>query len=143
MILPDVNILIHAHDPRSPHHERARTWWSDALSGTEIVALPWATLLGFIRITTNRAILANPLSVGDALRYAEDWLAQPNARVIQPTDRHAELLANFLRRLGTAGNLTTDAHLAALAIEHGCTLHSTDADFARFPGLRWRNPLTR
>lgn len=142
MILPDVSVLIHAHNLDSRHHEPARAWWDGALSGTELVALPWAVLLGFIRITTNRLVLQNPWPVEEALERVEAWLEQPNVRIAHPTHRHAERLAGFLRGAGTAGNLTTDAHLAALAVEHGCTLCSTDADFARFPGLSWRNPLT-
>jgi toxin-antitoxin system PIN domain toxin len=141
VILPDVSVLIHAHNLDSRRHERARAWWDDALSGTELVGLAWAALLGFIRITTNRAVLENPWSVDEALERVESWLAQPNVRVVHPTERHAGLLAGFLRGAGTAGNLTTDAHLAALAVEHGGTLCSTDTDFGRFPGLRWRNPL--
>lgn len=142
MILPDVSILIHAHNSDSPHHRRARAWWDTALSDTELVGVAWATLLGFIRITTNRSILENPWQVGEALDRIEAWLDQPNLRIVQPTDRHEAILAGFLRGIGTAGNLTTDAHLATLALEHGCTLCSTDTDFARFPGVRWRNPLT-
>ncbi|MGH2355014.1 MAG: type II toxin-antitoxin system VapC family toxin [Chloroflexota bacterium] len=141
MILPDINILIHAHNLDSRQHEQARQWWDAALSSTEWVGLPWASLLGFIRISTNRAILRDPWPVEEALQRVEAWLAQPNVRILHPTHRHAEQLARFLRGVGTAGNLTTDAHLAALAMEHGCTLYSTDADFARFPGLSWRNPL--
>jgi len=141
VILPDVTILIHAHNLDSRHHDRAREWWDDALSETELVGLAWVTLLGFIRITTNRAALENPWPVGEALERVETWLAQPNVRIVHPTHRHAALLLAFLRGLGTAANLTTDAHLAALAVEHGGTLYSTDTDFARFPGLSWRNPL--
>jgi toxin-antitoxin system PIN domain toxin len=141
MILPDLSLLIHAHNLDSRRHEKARVWWDTALSDTELVCLAWATLLGFIRITTNRAVLENPWPVDEALERVETWLAQPNVRIVHPTHRHAELLANFLRGIGTAGNLTTDAHLASLAVEHSCTLYSTDTDFARFPGVTWRNPL--
>lgn len=141
MILPDVNVLIHAHNLDSPHHETAREWWNAALSGEEWVALPWVTLLGFIRISTNRVVLRNPWTVDEALKRVEAWLAQPNVRVLHPSDRHAVLLAGLLRALGTGGNLTTDAHLAALAVEHGCTLYPTDADFARFRGVKSVNPL--
>ena len=143
MILPDVNILVFAHNVDSPHHTVVRAWWADALSGSELVALPWVTLLGFIRIATNRAAFQQPLPVDEALERVESWLAQPNVRIVHPGSRHAELLTGFLQDLGTAGNLTTDAHLAALAVEHGATLYSTDADFLRFRGLRWRNPLAR
>ncbi len=141
MILPDVNLLIHAYNPGAPQHEAARGWWARTLTGTELVGLAWGTLLGFIRITTSRTVLRNPVSTDDALRRVEAWLAQPNVRTLHPTHQHAELLARFLRRARAAGNLTTDAHLAALAIEHGCTLCSSDTDFARFPGLSWHNPL--
>lgn len=141
MILPDINVLIYAYDLGSRHHERARAWWEDALSGTELVALAWAAVLGFIRITTHRAVYANPWPVDEALGHVDSWLAQPNVRVVHPTSHHAERLAALLCEVGTGGNLTTDAHLAALAMEHGCTLCSTDTDFARFSGLSWRNPL--
>lgn len=141
MILPDVSLLIHAHHSRSPHHERARQWWATALAGDELIALPWVTLLGFIRITTNRVILNSPLTVEDAVSRVEEWLELPHVRVLHPTGAHNALLFRLLRHPGTAGNLTTDAQLAALAIEHGCTLYSPDADFSRFPGLTWRNPL--
>jgi toxin-antitoxin system PIN domain toxin len=141
VILPDLNVLIHAHNVDSRLHERARDWWDDALSGTELVGLPWVVLLGFIRITTNRAVLTNPWSVADALQRVDEWLAQPNVRILHPTSRHAALLGDLLRAVGTGGNLTTDAHLCALAIEHGCTLYSTDGDIARFPGVTWTNPL--
>jgi len=141
MILPDINFLVHAHNENSLCHAAARQWWDGALSETERLALPWAVLLGFIRLTTNRHVLHNPCPVEEALHRMQQWLAQPNVRIIQPTHRHAEILARFLRGLGTAGNMTTDAHLAALAVEHGCTLYTTDSDFARFPGLSWKNPL--
>jgi toxin-antitoxin system PIN domain toxin len=141
MILPDVSLLIHAHNLDSPRHAPARAWWDKALSGTALVALTWPVILGFIRITTNRAVLENPWSVDDALQRVEAWLAQPNVRIVPPTHRHAELLFAFLRDAGVAGNLTTDAHLAALAVEHGCTVYTTDMDFARFAGVSWENPV--
>jgi toxin-antitoxin system PIN domain toxin len=141
VILPDVNLLVYAYHRGSPRHEPARGWWTEALSGQELVALPWAVTLGFIRLTTGRIVFPNPLTVEDALSAVESWLARPNVRIVQPTRRHAQLLTGYLRGTGTAGNLTTDAHLAALAVEHDCTLCSTDADFARFPSLSWRNPL--
>jgi toxin-antitoxin system PIN domain toxin len=141
VILPDVNLLVYAHDTASPRHDPAREWWDGVLSGDELVAMPWVAVLGFLRLTTNRRILEEPLSAEEALQYVESWLAQPHVRVVQPGHRHAEHLFRFLRALGVAGNLTTDAHLAALALENGCTLYSTDADFARFPGLDWKNPL--
>ena len=99
-------------------------------------------MLGFIRITTHRQILSNPIAVATACSHARAWFAQPCVALLDPGSRHADILFSLLEKLGTAGNLTTDAHLAALAIEHQAELHSTDADFARFPGLRWTNPLT-
>lgn len=139
MILPDVNVLVHAHNSDSPVHKQARQWWDGCLAGSEGVGLAWATLLGFIRITTHRKILIRPLAVG-GLDRIESWLELPHVHVPHPSDGHCAKLRAALERIGTAGNLTTDAHLATLAIERGYILYSTDADFARFPGLRWVNP---
>lgn len=141
MILPDVNLLLHAYNSESPAHAAARAWWEGLLNGTRPVGLAWAVILGFIRIATHRQVLTNPLPVTTACAHARAWLAQPYVGLIDPGARHAEILFGLLESLGTSGNLTTDAHLAALAIEHQAELHSTDADFARFPGLRWANPL--
>jgi len=140
VILPDVSVLVHAHNSDSAVHERARRWWDGCLAGTEGVGLAWVTLLGFIRITTNRKILARPLPVKDVLDRIESWLELPHVHVPHPSDGHLSKLRQNLERLGTAGNLTTDAHLATLAMERGYVLYSTDTDFARFPGLRWSNP---
>ena len=141
MILPDINLLLHAYNSESPVHPAARAWWEGLLNGTRPVGIAWAAVLGFIRITTHRQILTNPLPVTAACAHARAWLAQPYVSLIDPGARHSEILFGLLESLGTAGNLTTDAHLAALAIEYQAELHSTDADFARFPGLRWVNPL--
>lgn len=141
MIIPDVNLLVHAYNSKSRVHAAARLWWEGALNGTRPVGLAWAAILGFIRITTHRQILANPLPAAVACANARAWLAQPYVGVLHPGDRHSEILFGLLEGLGAAGNLTTDAHLAALAIEHQAELHSTDADFGRFPGLRWINPV--
>ncbi|MGQ0652201.1 MAG: TA system VapC family ribonuclease toxin [Betaproteobacteria bacterium] len=140
MILPDVNVLVHAHNADSAVHERARRWWDGCLSGSEGVGLAWAALLGFIRVTTNRKVVARPLAVRDAMERIQSWLDLPHVHIAQPSDRHFARLRSELERLGTGGNLTTDAHLATLALERGYVLYSTDADFARFPGLRWTNP---
>lgn len=141
MILPDVNLLIHAYNSQSPVHAAARAWWEELLNGTTPVGLAWVTLLGFIRIATHRQILTNPMTVSVACGHVRAWLSQPYVSVIDPSARQAEILFGLLESLGTAANLTTDAHLAALAIDHQAELHSTDADFTRFPGLRWSNPL--
>lgn len=140
MILPDVNVIVHAHNSDSPVHQPARNWWDRCLAGTEGVGLAWVTLLGFIRISTHRKILIRPLAVDDVMARIDSWLKLPHFHIPQPSDRHFEGLREALERLGSAGNLTTDAHLATLAIQRGYVLYSTDADFARFPGLRWINP---
>lgn len=141
MILPDLNLLLHAYNRASPSHDAARRWWEGLLNSTQPVGLAWVTVLGFIRVTTHRHVLANPLPVADACAIVRTWMAQPYVAVVEPGTRHAEVLLGLLEAVGNAGNLTTDAHLAALAIEHRLELQSTDADFMRFPGLRWINPL--
>lgn len=135
MKLPDVNVLVGAVNEASAEHECARAWVETAFNAPAGVGLTWVALLGFIRISTRRGILAHPLKVQDALATVRDWLAAPRARVVHPTERHGPILERLLMDVGTAGNLTSDAHLAALAIEHGATLASFDRDFARFDGL--------
>jgi toxin-antitoxin system PIN domain toxin len=139
--LADVNLLLYAYDSRSPRHSPARHWLEQALSGAETVGLAWNVLLGFIRLSTRPAVVEHPFSVEEAIGLVESWLAQPCTTMVHPTERHAVLLRELLAPLGTAGNLTSDAHLAALAIEHGATLCSCDVDFSRFAGLRWVDPL--
>jgi toxin-antitoxin system PIN domain toxin len=139
--LLDVNLLLYAYDTRSPRHGPARKWLEQTLSGTETVGLPWVVMLAFIRLITRSVVVERPLAIEEAIDLVESWLGQPCVTVIHPTDRHPAVLRELLQPLGTAGNLTTDAHLAALAIEHGASLCSCDADFSRFPGLRWADPL--
>lgn len=143
MIVPDVNVLVHAYNAESPVHATARLWWESTLSSPEPVGIAWAVALGFVRITTHPRVLSNPLAVDRAIQHVESWLAQPQVTLLHPGDRHAALVFGLLRQLGSAGNLTTDAHIAALAMEYQAEVFTTDADFARFPGLRTRNPLTR
>jgi toxin-antitoxin system PIN domain toxin len=140
MILPDVSVLVHAHNSDSAVHERARLWWDQCLEGNEGIGLAWAAILGFVRISTNRRILVRPLAVDDVMRRLQSWLSMPHVHIAHPSDAHFERLRSELERLGTAGNLTSDAHLAVLAMERGYVLYSTDTDFARFAGLRWVNP---
>ena len=140
MILPDVNVLVHAHNSDSRVHDTAREWWDECLAGPTGVGLAMAAILGFLRITTNRRIVSRPLEVEDATARIASWLEQPHVHIATPSERHFERLRAELDRLGAAGNLTTDAHLATLAMERGYVLYSTDADFARFKGLRWVNP---
>jgi toxin-antitoxin system PIN domain toxin len=140
--LPDVNLLLYAFDATAPRHDRARRWLEEQLSGTETVAFTWVVLLAFVRVSTNPRVFEKPFPASDAFDIVDGWLAQPCTTIVDPTDRHLALLQDLLEPFGTAGNLTTDAHLAALAIEHGAELCSSDADFARFPGLRWTDPLS-
>jgi toxin-antitoxin system PIN domain toxin len=139
--LPDVNLFIYAVDEKSPRHDAARTWLEATLSGTETVALAWMVLLAFVRLSTHPAAFSQPLSADEAMDLVDGWIDQPCATVVNPTVRHPKVLRELLRPLGTAGNLTSDAHLAALAIEHGAEVYSCDSDYSRFPGLRWVDPL--
>ena len=141
MKLPDLNLLIYAVDRRSPSHKATVRWWNELLSGNETVAFSWTVLLGFVRLTTNPSVMVSTLSPGEALDYVDRWLAVPVTTVIEPTSGHARILRDLLLDVGTGGNLVSDAHLAALAIEHGAELCSADRDFGRFAGLRWTNPL--
>lgn len=141
MKLVDLNLLLYAVNRDSPKHVAAKSWLETTLSGSERVALPWIVLLGFLRITTSPRVLPRPLAPEHALSVVDGWLAQPSVVALHPGDDHWRLLHELLADSGTAGNLTTDAHLAALAIEHGAELCSTDSDFARFARARWTNPL--
>jgi toxin-antitoxin system PIN domain toxin len=141
MILPDINLLIHAYDAESPQHHAAREWWDGVLAGGEGVGIAWPVMLGFVRIATHRRILNNPMSPDIVCGIVEEWFSLPHVHVINPAEGHFTRLRERLEALGTAGNLTTDAHLATLAMERGYVLHSTDTDFARFDGLSWRNPI--
>lgn len=136
MKMPDVNVLLYAINPDAPQHSAARRWLETAYAEPAGIGYAWVALLGFLRISTRRGILPKPLSVEDALEFLDEWLAHPYARILNPTDRHAALLARLLIGTGQAGNRTTDAHLAAIAIEHGAILGTYDRDFERFPGLR-------
>jgi toxin-antitoxin system PIN domain toxin len=141
VIVPDVNLLVYAYSAGAPRHAKARTWWERTMIGEEPVGLPWAVSLGFVRLMTSAAIAAPPLRPTAALDVLETWYERRHVHVLDPGPRHLGILRGLLDELGVAGKLTTDAHLAALAIEHGCELHSNDADFGRFAGLRWVNPL--
>ena len=141
MIVPDINLLVFAYNTDAPHHEAARNWWESCLSGGQTVGIPWAVILGFTRIMSSRVVLTDPLTPLEALRHANTWLGRPQANVLVPGPRHLEILSEIMQAAEVSGRLTTDAHLAALAIETQAELYSNDTDFARFPGLRWRNPL--
>jgi len=141
VILVDANVLLYAEDSLSPYHETARQWWDAQLSGRSPVCLCWTVLTAFIRIGTNRRVFERPLSLKEAIHRVQSWVDQPCTRLIYPTEQHWQVLQELLEQGQAVGNLVTDAHLAALAIEHGCQLYSTDSDFARFPKLKWSNPL--
>jgi toxin-antitoxin system PIN domain toxin len=141
MILVDVNLLISATTAQAPNHLSAKNWLNALVQGDEEIGLPWAVLVGFVRIATNPRALTNPFTLDAALRQVNEWLALPGVRVLHPTADHERYFAEQGRASKATGNLVTDAHLAALAIEHDCKLASNDADFGQFPGLRWVNPL--
>jgi toxin-antitoxin system PIN domain toxin len=140
MVIVDANVLLYAVDAASAHHRESLAWLDEALTGTEAVGLAWVVLLAFVRLATSPAVFPNPLSTDAACDQLEAWLAAPAAVVAQPTPRHPSLLGGLLRGAGTAGNLTTDAHLAALSVEHGADIVSYDRDFARFTGVKHRLP---
>ncbi len=141
MILVDANILLYAEYQHSPLHVVAREWWDNQLSGASPVCLCWPVLGAYIRIGTNPRAFKQPMSLEQALSRVQSWLDQPCTRIVNPTERHWTIFQEMLNEGQAIANLVTDAHLAALAVEHGCDLMSTDADFSRFPGIRWRNPL--
>ena len=140
MILPDANILLHAVNRASDQHAPASTALKDGYNSPRGVAFAWTALLAFLRLSTRRGIFARPLSTEDALRVVSNWLNHDQAQVVHPTERHCEVLGRLLAAAGTAGNLTSDAHLAALAIEHDATILTFDRDFARFADVRWEQP---
>lgn len=141
MILVDVNLLLYAVNQDLPQHARSRAWLEDVLSGSENVGLPWVVILAFLRLTTSTQVFERPLSVERAVAYVEEWLAQPVVTTVTPGRSHWIILRNLLLDSGTGGNLTTDTHIAALAIEYGYVVYSTDNDFKRFTGMRHINPL--
>ena len=141
MILVDANLLIYPIDSDSPQHDRARPWLERVLSDAAPVGLPWIGILAFVRITTRAGIMRRPLSPAETRDYVDSWLQQPCVEIIAPGERHWPILRRLLEVTGTAGNLTSDAHIAALALERGAAVCSTDHDFARFPGIRHVNPL--
>jgi uncharacterized protein len=141
MILVDANLLLYAEDSEANLHAAARAWWDEQLSGDDPVCLCWTVLTAFVRVGTNPRVYQRPLTIPEAVERVESWLDQPCVRIIHATGRHLEVFGQLLAAGQATANLVPDAHLAALAIEHGCVLCSTDSDFARFPGLTWKNPL--
>lgn len=141
MILVDANLLLYSEDSLSEHHEAARMWWDAQLSGVEPVRLCWPVVTAFIRIGTNVRLHRRPLTIAEAVERVQSWFEQPCVRIIHPGEQHWTIFQVTLREGKAAGTLVSDAHLAALAIEHNCVLQSTDMDFARFKNLKWNNPI--
>jgi uncharacterized protein len=141
VILDDANLLLYAYHPRAPQHEGARAWLEAVLSGLDLVRFAWLTLWAFLRIVTNPRVFEHPLSTTDAVAAISSWLAQPAAGILDPGERHWDILRGLVRDGQATGPLVMDAVLAAIALEHGATVRTTDRDFSRFPGLKWVNPL--
>jgi uncharacterized protein len=141
VILIDTNLLLYGGIQSSPQHRRARQWLEEQFATAQKVGLPWHSLLGFVRLASSRSIYQNGPSVGDAWLLVREWLSLDNVWIPQPTDRHGDILDGIFSTARMSSRFVMDAHLAALAIEHGLTLCSNDGDFARVPNLRWVNPL--
>ena len=141
MIVPDVNLLLYTYDTDSSVHAQARAWWEALLSGSDPIGLPHVVIFGFIRVGTSARAFANPMTHQEAAGHVRAWLARPVVQVLETGTQDVEPVLRSLEDLGTAGNLVTDAQIAAAALAHDATVHSSDADFGRFPGLRWLNPL--
>jgi len=142
VILIDANLLIYAHVNNLPQHFAAKGWLDESLNASAPVGLPWPSLLGFLRIVTNPRIFERPESIKDAWKQVKEWLECPSAWIPRPAERHVEILEGLIVDLNITANLVPDAHLAALAIEHGLILCSADGDFGRFPALKWQNPIS-
>jgi uncharacterized protein len=141
VIVPDVNLLLYAVVSAFPQHKAAHAWWEETINSPVEIGLASPAIFGFIRIATNPRVLSPPLTVDSATRYVSEWLGQPNVSHLVPGPQHVEIAFSLLHGVGTGGNLTTDVQLAALTLEHDADMYSNDTDFARFPGLRWCNPL--
>lgn len=142
MIVPDINLLLYAYDSDSPFHLKAEAWWQGCLTGAEPVLLPEVVAFGYVRVGTNARAFRHPLTAAEAAAHVRSWLAQEVVVIPETAPNHLERALALLESLGTAGNLVTDAQIAAVAIEHDAVVHTADADFIRFKGLRWLNPIT-
>jgi len=142
VIVVDANLLIYAYDTASPRCKESRAWLEEVLSGAEPVGLPWQSVAAFLRVVTNPKLHGRQYSLNEAATIVEDWMAQSRVRILTPTDEHWLQFRKMIFDGNASGPLVSDAELAALTIEYGGVLHTTDRDFARFPGLRWVNPLT-
>ena len=141
MLIPDANLLIYAYDATSPLHRKAKTWWEQALSGVEPVGIPWVVITAFVRLMTHPTLSENPMTVEQCRAAVSDWLAVRHVRLLTPSTVTVQGFFDMLAAVGTGGNLTTDALIAAHAFEHGARIYSNDRDFGRFPNISWHNPL--
>ncbi|HDQ14844.1 MAG TPA: type II toxin-antitoxin system VapC family toxin [Sediminispirochaeta sp.] len=142
MIIPDVNLLIYAYNRDLAQHQAARRWWEDCLNSfDQPIGIPWAVALGYIRLMTHPKVFPEPIAAETAVQDIESWLARPHVHALRPGQGHLSILKHLLELLGSSGNLTTDAHIAALALETGAEVHSNDTDFLRFPGIKVVDPL--
>ena len=141
MIVVDANLLIYAYDLDSAHHKKSLSWLEELLSGVEAVGLPWQSVSAFLRVITNRRLPGMRVSLEQAVQVVDEWLQQPNVQVLVPADQHWSVLRQMILEGRASGPLVSDAEIAAITIEQGAVLHTTDRDFARFPGLRWKNPI--
>ena len=142
MIVIDANLLIYSYDLDSTYHKKSRAWLEEALSGAEAVGLPWQSVSAFLRVITNRRLSGMRVSLQQAVQVVDEWFQQPNVQMLVPADQHWSVLRQMILEGQASGPLVSDAEIAAITIEHGGVLHTADRDFARFPGLRWKNPLT-
>lgn len=141
MIVPDLNLLVYAYNDGAPYHDDARNWWETLLNGTVRVGVPWVVLTGFVRLMTHPRVLTSPISPAQAIAYVKVWFQYPHVTPLNPGAEHLTYLQRNLEAAGAGGQLVSDAHIAALAMEYQAEVHSSDSDFSRFPGLRWRNPI--
>lgn len=141
MIIPDANLLIYTRNSEVAKHEAAAAWWESCLNGEERIGLSWAVATTYVRVCSMARLFASPIPVGRLLDEVEEWLEQPAVRVIEPTENHLQAMRSIAEPLGLGGDIMSDVHLAALALEYGAVVHTADNDFARFNGVRWHNPL--
>jgi len=141
MIIPDVNLLIYSYNADAPLHEKAKNWWERIITNDISIGIPWAVILGFIRLMTDNRVLITPLTPTETIRHIKSWLQFSNVSLLHPGPQHWDILNKLFKLIGVGGRMTTDTHIAALAIEYHAEIHSNDRDFGRFKGIRWKNPL--
>ena len=141
MIIPDINLLVYAHNEQDPNHAPARQWWRGLVDGSELLGVDWSIIVGFIRVSTLPSVVTDPPEPQYTASIVESWLEIPHMSMIEPGPDHLKIVTDLLAAAGRGGNLVPDAHITALAIQHDAVVHTNDRDFSRFRGLRWSNPL--